>query len=75
METKLEANFIIERHPDGSISVSGNSAEHEFHWDLGKAPSPIFALSACVSHSLFQWWDKYDEFLPACRAELKLTSN
>ena len=75
METKLEANFIIERQPVGSISVSGNSAVKEFRWDLGKAPSPIFALTACLSQSLFRWWEKYDEFMPACRAELKLTSN
>lgn len=75
METNLEATFIIERNPDGSISVSGKSAGHEFHWDLGKAPSPIFALAACLSQSLYRRWEEYDEYLPACRAELKLTSN
>lgn len=75
METKFEATFIIERQPVGSISVSGKSAAREYHWGLGKAPSPIFALAACLSQSLFRWWEKYDEFLPACRAELNLTSN
>lgn len=75
METNFEASFIIERQPDGSISVSGNSAEHEFNWDLGKAPSPIFALAACLSQSLFRWWEKYDEIMPACRAELNIKSN
>ena len=75
MEAKFKATFIIERLPDGSISVSGASERGDFHWDLGKVPTPLTALSACVSHSLFQWWDKYDDFLPACRAELKLTSN
>lgn len=75
MDTKFEATFIIERIADGSIWVSGKSAEHEFQWNLGNAPAPIIALSACVSQSLFRWWEKYDEFMPACRAELKLTSN
>ena len=75
MDSKFEATFIIERLPDGTISVESASERGKCRWDLGKVPSPLTALSACVSHSLFRWWEKYDEFLPACRAELKLTSN
>lgn len=75
MVTMFKANFVLERNRDGSITVSGSNGEKDFRWHLGNVPSPLAALSACVSHSLFQWWEKYDEFLPACRAELKLTSN
>ena len=75
MAAKYKTTFVLERNRDGSITVSGSNDKKEFRWNLGEVPTPLTALSAMVSQSLFRWWKEFDEFMPACRAELTLTNN
>lgn len=71
-ENAYAAIVSVERSNGGVIIVRSKCNNHATIYKVEHFSQLKTAIGVVVAQTLYTWWSKYDEFLPACKATLTL---